>query len=172
MIVVATRDGEPTSIELRDGAERRVDTKARPPNREEARDLLERAVCQLGGLLAVLDGPEPAREGTGTTNLVVLKPAVPDAKNDVAMLCNEPAGMPGAADPIQRVRMAFTLYEETLTTGRWRAWLRDLADEHSTRANDDAARRAARERAAAELDAAAAREGPSPCWFAAGLRKP
>jgi hypothetical protein len=116
--------------------------------------------CGLGGVVAAFDGNEPPRKGTATATLTVLQSSAPDEKSDVAMMCEEPADMPGAEhalDEQQKVRLAVDFFDERLTTTKWRAWLHDVGGR--------------KDQAADEL-ATAARGASitSPCWFADGLR--
>lgn len=173
-IVVALKDGQPTSFEAHDANGKVVASKAAPSEGEAARAMLSALTCQVGGLVALFEG-EPPKHGVTTVTLPVLKPRAADEKLDLATMCKPPEGLPtgpNGPDEFQKVRIAFDVYQESLTTPKWRAWLVDLLDA-SRKATDDTARLKVRKAKSDELKAAATSVGvASPCWFAEGIARP
>jgi hypothetical protein len=82
-------------------------------------------------------------------------------------LCNQPAVITADFDDSQKRRVAVELYEESLTSKRWRGWLFDMSTK--MRKADDASRAALFKAKADELDAAHGKN--KECWFASALRK-
>lgn len=173
-IVVAVKDGQPTAFEAHDASGKVVASKAAPANGEAARALLVSLTCQLGGLVATFEG-DPPKQGVATATLPVLKPRAPDERADLATMCKPPEGLPtgpDGPDELQEVRIAFDVYQESLTTPKWRGWLVDLL-EASRKATDDAARLKVRKAKSDELKAAAgAAKIGGACWFAEGIARP
>ena len=163
-------DGQPTAIEARDVSGKAIASKPAPRSGREAQALIAELTCKLGGLLAALDGPEPPKDGPATATLFVIKPALSDEKLDVAILCKEPDDLPADADESQKTAIAFQMFQERLTTQRWRAWLKDLVAENRT--TEGSARVTMRKRRADELHEHAEGAGiTGACWFEAALRR-
>jgi hypothetical protein len=169
-LVVALADGQPTSFEAQDASGTVLESKPAPKNGKAARELIENLTCRLGGLIALLDGPEPSKEGAATASMIVLRPIAPDERADISVLCAAPSGMPAGAGESQKLRIALALFDERLTSLRWRAWLRDLAVASAD--TEGAARIATRTSKADELRAAADRTRVNgACWLETLLRR-
>jgi hypothetical protein len=159
--VVITVDGdEPKTFEIHDETGKVVGTNAAPKGRE-GREALRNAACRVGGFLVFLEKPA---KGATSVKAIVLKPAKEDEAGDLAMMCKEPE-LPAGLDESQKLRIAVEIFEERLTSTKWRGWLFDMNDE-TRRGADDAAHVATKKKRGAELQAAA---GKGTCWFGAAL---
>src|SRR5688572_4106317 len=126
-IIVTIEDRSTKSFEIQDANGKVLESKPAPKgDPKKSLALVEEATCKLGGMLAALDSDLPNQEGTAV--FLVLKPNAEDEKADVVMLCKLPEAMPDGIDGVQEMRLAFDLYEERLTTKKWRAWLKDLGE--------------------------------------------
>jgi hypothetical protein len=167
-ITLYIEDDHAKSFELRDARDNVIESKPAPKGDAKASlAMLEAWTCKLGGVLAALDGDLPTQ--TGTALFFVLKPAAEDEKADLVLFCKPPEDLPDALEDAQQTRLAFDIYEERLTTKKWRLWLRDLGTKSG--ALEGAARVAMRAKKADELAAGAKKAGIKSCWFEQRLRK-
>lgn len=149
-------------LELKDSAGKVVATESPGADKVAGRKAIADAPCKLGGVLLVV----PAKEQPGLTVLKVYKPAKEDEAGDVATMCTMPSDIPADFDESQRVRVAVAIFEERLTSPRWRTWLADMTAELAA-ASDDAGAIAIKRKRAPELKSAAKGD----CWFAAQLAR-
>ncbi len=163
-LVVNVVAGKPSTLDVKDASGKVLSTEALPAAKKDAREPIRRAVCKTGGVLGVLQGGKPARDAP-TITLLTYKPAKEDEAGDVAMLCTMPVDIPGDFDASQRLRVAAMMYEERLTSPRWRTWLTDMGAE--LRDASDAAEAAIKHKHGAELQGAANGD----CWFAKQLSR-
>jgi hypothetical protein len=162
-LVVTVAGGKPTSIEVHDASGKAVGSSPVDASSPEAsRESLRKAVCKAGGLLGVVLGKPPE---SGTTRIAVVRPAKEDEAGDITMLCTEPSDIPADFDPSQKVAVARQMYEEKLTSTRFRSWLHGL--DKAVKADDQAEKA----RRLDDLSAQAKAAGKQACWFADTLRK-
>jgi hypothetical protein len=168
--VVKVVDGRPASVDVRDASGKSLGSQAVAADATgpAARQAIAAATCRAGGVLAITPGAEPPKNGDLQLSLV--KPAKEDEPGDLGMLCTKPLEVTSDFDPSQRVVIAAAIYEERLTSARWRGWL------FSTRASlheasTDADRVTIRRKSAADLAAAAKSAGTATCWFATELSR-
>ncbi len=161
--VAATIEGDRlVKLELKDASGKVVATETPGADKVAGRKAIADAPCKLGGVLLVV----PAKEQPGLTTLKVYKPAKEDEAGDVALMCTNPAEIPADFDDSQRARVAVALFEERLTSSRWRAWLADMSAELAA-ASDEAGWIAIKRKRAPELKSAAKGD----CWFATQLAR-
>jgi hypothetical protein len=162
-LVVGVSGGKPTTIEVHDASGKVLGKHpADATSPEASRESLRQAVCEAGGFLGVLLGKPPS---SGTTKISVLRPAKEDEAADLTLMCNEPKDMPADFDLSQRVVVARHMYEEVLTSKRYRSWLHGMDNAVKS---DDQAEKARR---IDDLSAQAKAAGKQTCWFADNLRK-
>lgn len=162
-VVVAIEGDKPKTIEIKDAAGKVTSTEPAPATPKEMREATRLATCKAGGYLAVIVGAPP--KGAASMTLAVLKPAREDEAGDVAVMCKEPSEIPADFDPAQKLVVAAQLFEERLTSSKWRGWLLGMTGE--LRAADDAARVAIKKKHGAALADAA----KGSCWFATQLTR-
>lgn len=166
LITVVLEDDRPVRFTVADAKGTLVDAAPAPKDRLDALHWIERAICKVGGLVALAN--EPVTPHAKTARLPIMAPRVPDERADLALLCREPEGLPVNADPAQRVVAAVAIFESNLTTAKWRTWLRDMGE---TIANEPSSRAPVIRRARADVLAQSARtSGLASCWFEAQLR--
>jgi hypothetical protein len=162
-LVVSVAGGKPTSIEVRDASGKVLGTRQADTSSPEAsRESLRKAVCEAGGILGVVLGKPPE---SGTTRIAAVRPAKEDEAGDLERLCAEPREIPPDFDLSQRVVVARAIYEETLTSRRYRSWLHGM--DKAVKADD----RAEKARRVGELSAWAKAAGKQACWFPDTLQK-
>ncbi len=166
-LIITLKDERPSAFELRDGSGKKVDSgevTVKSPRAAGAH--VAQKICLIGGVLAIYDA-KPAANGTLVATVV--KPAREDEGGDVVDLCKEPAGMT-ELDEAQKRRAALDVYEERLTSPRWRTWLFEMTSK-VRKVDDPAARAAAMTGYVEVLAEAAARSNIKDCWFANALLK-
>jgi hypothetical protein len=163
-IVVTMQGGKPASAELRDGTGHVVDTIKIAPG-QDGHVILEQATCRLGGVLYQVPGGKPP---DGPVELKVLRAAAPNESEDLRKLCSHP-DIPEGFDQAQEVRVAVEIFDESLTSPKWRTWMHQLkADIRS--AADDAAAAGIRRKYSTDLASAAKAGGVQECWFASRMQ--
>lgn len=166
-LVVHVNAGSPASLELKDATGKVVATETLPAAKKDAREPIRLAVCKTGGVLGVVQGGKPAPDATSVT-LLTYKPAKEDEAGDVALLCTMPGDIPPDFDESQRMRVAAMMFEERLSSPKWRIWLSDMGAKLRDASDTDAM--AIKRKHGTELQGAA---GPDrrACWFAAQLAR-
>jgi hypothetical protein len=161
--VVATVAGDRlVKLVLKDARGEVVATETPQAGKAAGRKAIADAPCKVGGVLLVV----PAKEQEGDTTMRIYKPAKEDEPGDVAQMCTMPSEIPESFDESQRARVAVAIFEERLTSPRWRAWLADMSAELEA-TSDDSAMVAIKRKRGAELQAAGKRD----CWFASQLAR-
>ncbi len=163
-LVVSVAAGKPTTLDVKDASGKVLGSETLPAAKNDAREPIRLAVCKTGGVLGVVQGGKPAPDATSVT-LLTYKPAKEDETADVAMLCVMPGDIPPDFDESQRMRVAAMMFEERLTSPRWRTWLFDMSAE--LRDAGDAAAVAIKRKHGTELQGAA----KGSCWFATQLSR-
>ena len=156
--------GKPISAELRDAAGRVLDTLKIDPG-QDTHALFAQAACRLGGVLFQAPADKPA---DGTVEWKVLRPAAPNESEDLRRICSQP-DIPAGFEPSQELSVAVQIFEQSLTSAKWRAWIHRLKAELGG-ASEPAAATSTRQKFATDLAPAASAAGLTDCWFAARLR--
>ncbi len=159
---------KPTGAILRDASRKPVMTDPMPSDGERATEWMLKSACAVGAVFLYLPKEQQTIKD-GPVVVSLLRPAKEDEAGDLAMLCHEPAGVPADFDPTQKLMVAVVQYDESLTSSRWRGWLRGM-DVEMKKASGPDARRAIKGKGADELDAAAKKQGLGSCWLATALR--
>jgi hypothetical protein len=163
-LLVTMQGGKPVTAELRNGTGQVLDTLKIGPGLD-SRAILEQATCRLGGVLYEVPAGKPV---DGPVELKVLRAASPNEAEDLRRICSQP-DMPEGFDPSQQARVAVEIFQETLTSPKWRTWLHQLKTEIRGAA-DDAAAAGIRHKYGADLASTANAGGRQDCWFAARLQ--
>lgn len=163
-LVVHVNAGAPGTLEVKDAAGSVLATETLPAAKKDAREPIRLAVCKTGGVLGVIQGGKPDPGATSVT-LLTYKPAKEDEAGDVALLCTMPGDIPADFDESQRMRVAAMIYEERLTSPKWRTWLTGMGAELRDAADTDAM--AIKRKHGTELQGAA----KGACWFATQLSR-
>ena len=162
-VVVKIEGDKPTTIEIKDSSGKVTSTEPAPKTPKEMREAMRLTTCKAGGYLAVVSGAPP--KGATTMTFAVLNPVREDEAGDLASMCKEPAEIPADFDPSPKLAVAAQLFEERLTSAKWRGWLLGLSEE--LRSADDAARVTIKKTHGAVLADAA----KGSCWFATQLTR-
>jgi hypothetical protein len=161
--VVATVAGNSlVKLVLKDSRGEVVATETLAGDRAAGRKAIADAPCKVGGVLLVV----PAKEQEGETTMRIYKPEKADEPGDVAQMCTMPSEIDESFDESQRARVAVAIFEQRLTSPRWRAWLADMSAELEA-TSDESAMTAIKRKRGAELQAVGKRD----CWFAAQLAR-
>ncbi len=169
-LVVQVKDDMPTGWELKDASGKKVDGgDISVKSARAAADMVSQKICRVGGVLAVYDEKAPQ---SGSMSAVVVKPAKEDEAGDVATMCKPLSEeiMKIKPDESQQLRIAIQVYEESLTSKKWRGWVRDWAQK--MRKADPTAAPGLRKSQGQELETAAKGAGIKSCWFATSLARP
>jgi hypothetical protein len=164
--VITVKDEMPTSYELLDASGKKVDSgEISAKGARAAGDAVAQKICKIDGVLAVYESK--AEPTTGSMTASVVKPAREDEAGDLAMMCKPlAADLMKSTDESQQRRIAAQMYEETLSSKKWRGWMHEWSEK--IRKADSGARPALLKGQADELDAAAKTKD---CWFVTMLRK-
>ncbi len=163
-LVVNVAAGKPSTLDVKDASGKVLGTETLPAAKKDAREPIRLAVCKTGGVIGVVQGGKPAPDATSVT-LLTYKPAKEDEAGDVALLCTMPGDIPPDFDESQRMRVAAMIYEERLTSPRWRTWLTGMGAELRDAAEADAT--TIKRKHGTELQGAA----KGACWFATQLSR-
>jgi hypothetical protein len=167
-LTLTSQGGKPVSLEARDASGAVVVPKrALPEATADAMKAMLGAICAAGAVVAVVPRPKPPPDGSA--DLALLRPGAPNEAADVTALCTEPE-LGSDLDDSQKVRVAVQVYEETLTSPKWRGWLLDFHEEMMRLEDRDRAV-ALRRAKGAELTSMAAPNGATDCWFARMLAR-
>jgi hypothetical protein len=165
-LVLTIKDKMPVAYAVLDASGKKVDSGDIDPKlgARKAVDATVEKTCKVGGVLVVYDS-NPGPETTSMTGAII-KPAKEDEAADLAALCKMPSIITADFDDAQKLVVAAQAYEESLTSSKWRSWLRDMSTK--LRKADDAARPGIKSSKADELEAASKSKD---CWFAVSLKK-